>query len=232
MTEESKPGTGRRPRGRLLIAAVGIALVIGGGSSFITSTVADLTAPSYAVQAAEHKYHAPAAAPAPSALATAPTPAATGRLTINSVGLDAPHLHMTVPSDGTLDPATWWDAYLIDGYGTPGNEASGTVFIAMHSGRGSTQALGNAIVNRDTGMPALAVGAELVVDGVTFRVTGGRVAAKGSLHDEADLWDGSRALVLITCQQYADDRPSQNSLIFAERELAQPQPASGRHPGH
>lgn len=222
--QPAKPRADRRSRARMLLAAAGVALVLGGGATLAVSTVAAQPAPSYAVQAAAPRYPAaPMATPTANAAAPEATPSAppsvkpTGRLTISSVGLDAPLLHMAVPADGALDPATRWDAYLVDGYGTPAEASSGTVFVVMHSGRGETQALGNALVNRDTGHPALAVGAQLEVDGVMFAVTGSRVVAKGSLHDQADLWNGSHALAVITCQQYADGSPSENSVTFAER---------------
>jgi hypothetical protein len=121
------------------------------------------------------------------------------------------------PAEGALDPPTKWDTYLVDGYGSPAAPGSGPVFVVMHSGRGSTQAVGNAIVDRASGSPSLAAGTAVEVDGVPFEVIESRVTAKDGLHDECDLWDGEYDLVVITCQQYADGSPSKLALTFAQR---------------
>lgn len=165
----------------------------------------------------------PEAQPRPDAVSTsapimegAGEPEATGVLEVPGV-VTAPLLHMSVPADGVLDPASWWDFYLVDGYGSPSDPDSGTVFVAAHSGRGSTEALGDVLEDRVTGKPALEVGSLIIIDGVKFEVTGSRVAAKGQLSAEADLWDSSHDAVITTCQQFADNRPSSLALIFAKR---------------
>lgn len=157
----------------------------------------------------------PSPAPASSA---AVAPVSTGLFEVPSVGLSAPLLNMAVPTSGAINPATDWDAYVVDGYGVPADPQSGTVFVAMHSGRGSSHAIGDALVGRDTGKPTpLSREATVIIDGVKFLVEGSRVAEKGTLSGETDLWDGTYAGVLITCQQYADGRPSANAIIMLRR---------------
>jgi hypothetical protein len=162
--------------------------------------------------------HATAVIPALVPTGSADTaPASTGLFEVPSVGLSASLLSMEVPASGEINPATNWAAYLVTGYGIPADPGSGTVFAALHSGRGTSHALGDLLVDRVTGRPAVAIGALIVVDGVRFEVTDTRVVTKGSLKDEADLWDGSNGIVLLTCAQYADARPSQNAVILGKR---------------
>lgn len=91
-----------------------------------------------------------------------------------------------------------------------------TTFIAIHSGRGTNlAAAGNALVDRRTGSSALDSGDILTVDGERFIVRKTATSEKSAL--PTDPFDNSYDLVIVTCQQYADGRPSSNSLTYADR---------------
>lgn len=209
----------RRTRGRIAAAVAGALLILGAAVAFGVSAVPDSQRSQPVVPAVSV---APTAAPdVPAAQSVT---GSAGLLVIDSLALSAPLLNMTVPADGVIDPPTFGDAYVIDGgYGTPSDESSGTVFIALHSGRGTsddtaTPALGNALFDRQSQTPSLVEGDDVLVDGVKFVVTGNRVTEQGSLHDEPDLWDGTHALVIVTCWQEASGASStENSLTFARR---------------
>jgi hypothetical protein len=190
---------------RAAVVALGVALIWGGFALSATSGPEAQVRPAAAASATQ------SAAPEVSVESEA-----TGRLEIPGY-LSAPLLHMAVDESGVLDPPTWFDAYAVDGYGSPRDVDSRTVFLALHSGRGTTDAIGNALVDRTTGTSTLEVGTPLVVDGVRFSVTGTRTLEKGTMSDQADLWDGTHDLILVTCSQYSDGRPSQNSVVAARR---------------
>jgi hypothetical protein len=191
---------------RAAVVAVGVTLICGGFALSATP------GPEVQVRPAPAASATPSAAPDVSVESEA-----TGRLEIPGY-LSAPLLHMTVPESGILDPPTWFDVYLVENYAAPRDTNSGsTVFLALHSGRGTTDAIGNALIDRTTGTSALEAGAPLVVDGVRFSVTGTRTLEKGTMSEQADLWDGTHDLILVTCSQYSDGRPSQNSVVAARR---------------
>lgn len=188
------------------------AAVVAGGVALICGGLALSATPGPEIQVRP----APAASATPSDVPEVSVESqATGRLEIPGY-LSAPLLHMAVPESGILDPPTWFDAYLV-GSGSPRDPSGTTVFLLFHSGRGTTDAIGNAIVDRTTGTSALKVGAPLVVDGVRFSVTGTRIVAKGTLNEQADLWDGTHNLILVTCAQFSDARPSENMVVAAKR---------------
>lgn len=125
--------------------------------------------------------------------------------------------------DGVVNPPTSGAAYVVAGYGDP--HGSGTVYVAMHSGRG-VEAAGNALIDVDAGQARVSPGDALHLDGVAYRVNDVRLLDKAVLPDESDLWvpvDGR--LVLFTCLQRPEGRSIQNVVIIAERE-------SDRHREH
>lgn len=145
----------------------------------------------------------------------------TGRLIVPSAHLNARMLTMKVPSDGILVPPDFGDVFLVDGYGSPLDPQSGTVFVAMHaSPAASDHAVGSKLQNAK-GIPTVKDGAQIVLDGAGYTVTGYRIVRKGSLVDQKDLWNGSHDLVLITCSEVISQHRNHaldNALIFATRE--------------
>ena len=142
--------------------------------------------------------------------------ASAGRLVIDTVGLDI-ELSSLKPVGGTINPPDQERAFVIiaPGFGTLHNPAK-TTFIAIHSGRGTNlTAAGNALVNRITGSSTLSPSDILRVDGEAFIVRKTATAEKSAL--PADVFDNTYDLVIVTCQQYADGRPSRNSLIYTDR---------------
>jgi hypothetical protein len=123
-----------------------------------------------------------------------------GRLVIASAGLDVP-LGVMVVEGGVVDPPDADRAYWLGNHGVaPADGASGTVFVAMHAlddGSGP----GNRLADLQTGAVAVAVGDEVVVDGVGYSVTAVGVRAKGDVNADAGLWDPAvpGRLVVVTC---------------------------------
>lgn len=155
---------------------------------------------------------APAAVPVPM-----PTPDVVrdGLLRVPTVELSVPVGQVQVV-DGVVNPPTSDAAYIVAGYGDP--HGSGTVYVAMHSGRG-VEAAGNALIDVDAGQARVSPGDALYLDGVAYRVNDVRLVDKAVLPDESDLWvpvDGR--LVLFTCLQRPEGRSIQNVVVIAERE--------------
>jgi hypothetical protein len=91
--------------------------------------------------------------------------------------------------------------------------------VALHSARGSSRAVGDALVDRSDGDTTLEIGVSRVIaDGVAYVVSGSRIVEKGELGEQADAWNGSSDLIVITCSQRSDGRPSELLLTFAMRE--------------
>lgn len=130
--------------------------------------------------------------------------------------LDVPLKTMPV-QNGVVDPPTYEDAYLVEGYGTP--IGGGTTYVAMHSGRGIPEAAGSALINTKTGKSTLHGGELVFVDGVAYEVTEVRVLRKGSVATEGDIWEQvDGRLVVFTCVPL-DSGPGVNHVVvlIAER---------------
>ncbi len=155
---------------------------------------------------------APAAVPVPM-----PTPEVVrdGLLRVPVVELSVPLGEVQVV-DGVVNPPTSDAAYVVAGYGDP--HGSGTVYVAMHSGRG-VEAAGNVLIDVDAGQARVHAGDQVFVDGVPYVVQEVRLVEKAVLPEESDLWvpvDGR--LVLFTCLQRPEGRSIQNVVVIAERE--------------
>lgn len=137
-----------------------------------------------------------------------------GLFLIPAMNFSAPLLSMPV-TGGVVDPPTYTDAYLIEGYGAP--RRSGTTYVAMHSGRG-TDAIGNALIDIRAGSSIVTIGELLIVDAVDYRVTSVEMVDKVVVTDRPDLWrqvDGR--LVVFTCLARPTGKSLQNVVITADR---------------
>ncbi|HZL06522.1 MAG TPA: class F sortase, partial [Coriobacteriia bacterium] len=118
--------------------------------------------------------------------------------------------------DGIVNPPTSDAAYVVSGYGDP--HGAGTVYVAMHSGRG-VEAVGNALIDVEAGQARVAAGDGLYLDGVRYLVREVRLVDKSVLPDEPDLWSSvDGRLVLFTCLQRSSGPSIQNVVVIAERE--------------
>lgn len=94
-----------------------------------------------------------------------------GRLVVPQVGIDAPVLSYALTA-GIADPPAWTGAYVVDGYGSPSDPASGTSYVLVHSGyRG--EALGDLLTDAAAKESHLEAGDRLHVDGVQSRWSAG-----------------------------------------------------------
>ena len=207
-------GTSRRGRwgGRLtaLAAVVAVAMVAVAGVELLTphshgagsSTSVDLAG-------APVQLDGPPPVPAASA-----TPSGHGRFAVPSVGLDVPLGALSVV-DGVVEPPGSTSAYWVRNLGVePSAAPRGTVFVAMHSLRGGGVGPGNALIDVADGRARVAVGATVTVDGVTYRVTRTETVAKRDLPADAAIWaDTPDRLVVVTCLQRPDGRPSVDNVV-------------------
>lgn len=130
------------------------------------------------------------------------------------VSLSVPLKTMPV-MEGVVNPPTYEDAYLIEGYGTP--NGGGTSYVAMHSARGLEGAAGNALIDIETGLPTLEGGEWLLVDRVAYEVTEVRLVGKGSITEEPGIWEQvDGRLVVFTCMQLHRGPSLDNVVIIAE----------------
>lgn len=136
------------------------------------------------------------------------------RFVVPSVDLDVP-LGIMSSVDGLIEPPTFTAVYRIRDFGVaPADVDSGTVFVATHSMRFG-RAPGNALVDVARGTSTLPSGARIDVDGVSFWVAGSEVIAKSELASRADVWgDQPGRLVVITCLQTPDQKPSTDNLVI------------------
>jgi len=151
-------------------------------------------------------------APAPSASAT---PDGVGRFSAPSVGLDVPLGAVSVVDD-VLQPPGFTSAYWVRNLGVaPAVASTGTVFVVMHSLRGGGVGPGNALIDVADGRARIADGADIAVAGVHYRVDRSEALAKTAIGGEADVWaDTPGRLVVITCLQRPDGRPSTENMVI------------------
>lgn len=158
--------------------------------------------------------------PAPDPAAADPRPLP-GRFVAPAVGLDVPLAAMRAV-DGVINPPTATDAFLLDGFGTPGEPGTGLVVAAMHAVRGGN-APGNALaaVGPHGSVPVVAVGDRIVVAGVTYAVTGTRVLDKAAAATDPAVWADAAArdgeLVVLTCLPRSGQRgaATENLVVHA-----------------
>jgi hypothetical protein len=158
----------------------------------------------------------------PDVAATDPVPTG-GRFVAPNQGLDVPLYEMDVV-DNVINPPSMADAFLVRGYGSPSDPATGLVVVAMHSVRDGNGP-GNAFfeVRPDSSPVTIQSGDELQVDGVTYVVTGYKVVAKTDATGSGAIWanpsERKGELVVLTCLQRAGERGSarDNLVIFAQQ---------------
>ncbi|MEX8034076.1 class F sortase [Microbacterium sp. 20-116] len=155
--------------------------------------------------------------PVPSASAT---PEGVGRFTAPSVGLDVPLGAMNVV-DGVLQPPGFTSAYWVRNLGvSPDRADAGTVFVVMHSLRGGGVGPGNALIDVDAARARIAVGADISVADVHYRVDRTQVVDKTAIGSDADVWANTAGrLVVVTCLQRSDGLPSTENLVIEARRV-------------
>ncbi|WIA99582.1 class F sortase [Curtobacterium sp. MCBA15_012] len=208
--------TGTSPRGRwgarltALAAVVAVAMIAVAGVELLTPHPHG-TAATTGVDLAGDPVRLDGPPPEPAASAT---PSGHGRFTVPSVGLDVPLGALDV-ADGVVEPPGSTTAYWVRNLGVePAAAAHGTVFVAMHSLRGGGVGPGNALIDVAHGRARVAVGATVTVDDVTYRVTRSETVAKRDLPADAAVWaDTPGRLVVVTCLQRPDGRPSVDNVV-------------------
>lgn len=151
--------------------------------------------------------------------ASAPS-AGHGRFVVDSVGLDVPLGSLDV-ADGVIDPPGATSAYWVRNLGVaPSAAPHGTVFVAMHSLRGGGVGPGNALIDVADGRARVTAGATITVDDVTFQVTRTEIVPKGDIRADARIWaDTPDRLVVVTCLQRPDGRPSVDNAVIEARRV-------------
>lgn len=145
------------------------------------------------------------------------TTATDDRFVVPSVGLDVP-LGALSEVDGQITPPGFTAAYRVRNRGVDVAHASdGTVYVVMHSLQGAGVAPGDYLSNVSTGTSKLKPGAEILVDGRRFVVTGSELVAKPALAAAKDVWsDEAGRLVVITCLERPTGPSVNNLVIFAK----------------
>lgn len=135
-------------------------------------------------------------------------------LRVPSAGLTVP-LGALNEVDGVIDPPGFSSAYLVRNYGTQLDRAGlGTVFVVMHSCRGGAVCPGDYLTDLTAGTASVAMGADVYVGGLHYRVAGSETVYKPDVHADAALWaDVPGRLVLLTCLQTPAQTASIDNLV-------------------
>lgn len=204
-----------------LLAAVALVLaLLATGAVALPGTADDAPGAAVAVGTTD-----PVTAPDATATAVAPSTAGPSRVRLPSLGLDAGVQPISAAS-GELDPPGFADAYWISEYGRPDAAspdpaaADNTVYLVGHSARRGT-AVFDPLVDRASQGSTVAAGDEVVVTTpggdltyVVDAVDGVHHYPKGELAAAEAVWAVVPGrLVLITCLQRADGRPSTDNLV-------------------
>lgn len=168
---------------------------------------------------------APTASPEPTSEPVAETghePGPTDRLVIPSVGLDVALKVEAIPSTGTINPASFEDAWEeTSGSFYPGQEGNGTLLVAMHASNVHTDAPGNLV--SDGKSVAVSKGDQVTVRDETFTVTATYIIPKDQWGRLAEGWQSAEGrLLLVTCLPPADGsgHAENNVVIVGERVTA------------
>ena len=118
--------------------------------------------------------------------------------------------------DDVLQPPGFTSAYWVRNLGvSPVDAAKGTVFVVMHSLRGGGVGPGNALIDVDRGRARIQSGADIAVAGVPYRVDRTEVLDKTAIGGDVDVWANTPGrLVVITCLQRPDGRPSTENMVI------------------
>ncbi|WP_166871482.1 hypothetical protein [Salinibacterium sp. ZJ450] len=144
-------------------------------------------------------------------------PESVGRLVVPSVGIDS-ELHTMEAMDGDfIDPPGFADPYLLlnPGYGMPGDDSM-TTYLAIHSWRGGN-ALGNALLDAQTGQPRVQTGAAIFLDGVEYQVQVVNTVVKPDFRHIDEVFDASWDLVIFTCRWHPSGGPSDAAYLLANQ---------------
>ncbi|MBF4514141.1 class F sortase [Plantibacter sp. VKM Ac-2885] len=142
------------------------------------------------------------------------------RFVVQSVGLDVP-LGELNSVDGSIEPPGFTSAYRVRDMGvSPKEPDKGTVFVVMHSLRNGATGPGNYLIDVDKRAAKVQLGAKIDVDGNSYTVTGTQVIDKPEIAGASAIWSNTPGrLVVITCLQRPDGRPStQNMVIEAQKD--------------
>jgi sortase (surface protein transpeptidase) len=158
--------------------------------------------------------------------ATSMTPAPSGvaapvRVQVPAVGLDAEVVPIAAAGD-ELDPPRLDRAYWIETYGSPGPDATNTVYLAGHSiDRGA--AVFDPLFDQEQQTALVKSGDEVTITtdagAVTYVVDETQRYPKSELANEAEVWRiVPGRLVLITCfQRNGGGRSTDNLVVYATR---------------
>lgn len=202
----------------LVSLAVVVAILTTRGSAGSGASAADraggVALPTTAVSASPD----PTVSPAPSGVAP-PV-----RVQVPAVGLDAAVVPIT-PAGGELDPPRLDRAYWIESYGSPGPDATNTVYLAGHSvDRGA--AVFDPLFDQERQAALVKSGDEVTITtdagAVTYVVDETQRYPKSELAGQAEVWRiVPGRLVLITCfQRSGGGRSTDNLVVYATRTSA------------
>lgn len=137
-------------------------------------------------------------------------------LRVPSAGLAVP-LGELDEVDGVIDPPGFSSAYLVRNYGARlAHAGSGTVFVVMHSCRGGAVCPGNFLTDLEAGTASVAVGADVYVGGLHYRVTGSEKVYKPEVGAADAVWaNAAGRLVLLTCLQTPAQTVSVDNLVIS-----------------
>jgi sortase (surface protein transpeptidase) len=199
----------------LVSLAVVAAILTTRGSAESGASAADraggVARPTTAMSASPH----PSVSPAPSGVAP-PV-----RIQVPAVGLDAAVVPIT-PAGGELDPPRLDRAYWIESYGSPGPDATNTVYLAGHSVDRGT-AVFDPLFDQERQTALVKSGDEVTITtdagAVTYVVDETQRYPKSELANEAEVWRiVPGRLVLITCfQRNGGGRSTDNLVVYANR---------------
>ncbi len=143
------------------------------------------------------------------------------RVQVPAVGLDAAVVPIT-PAGGELDPPRLDRAYWIESYGSPGPDATNTVYLAGHSiDRGA--AVFDPLFDQERQTALVKSGDEVTITtdagAVTYVVDETQRYPKSELANEAEVWRiVPGRLVLITCfQRNGGGQSTDNLVVYATR---------------
>lgn len=136
------------------------------------------------------------------------------RFRVPSVDLDV-SLGAVSEVDDQITPPGFGSVYVVRNRGVGLHDAEqGTVYAVTHSLRGGGKAPGNALIDVRNKKAAVDVGALVEVGDRTYEVTETLRVTKDKLPTTSDLWaDTPGRLVLITCLQNSEGKPSTDNLI-------------------
>jgi hypothetical protein len=139
------------------------------------------------------------------------------RLVVPSVGLDVA-LGELSEVNGQITPPGFTSAYLVRNRGAGSLESANqhTVYVVTHSVNWG-KAPGNYLIDVADAKPAVAIGAEISIGDLRYKVTDTSTVLKTELGKQASVWeDAPGKLELITCLQREQGKSLKNVIITAQ----------------